>query len=51
VESLLNKNKTLRENFQVYDNNKDLFYKKFIGDIKKKHIKKIEEYGFFYFFI
>jgi hypothetical protein len=46
VEILLNKNKTLRENFEVYDNNKDIFYKKYIGDIKKKHQKKLEVYLF-----
>jgi hypothetical protein len=44
VESLLNQNKTLRENFEVYDNNKDIFYKKYIGEMKKKHQKKLEEY-------
>lgn len=43
METLLNKNKILRENFKIYDNEKDMFYKKFINDKKKKHFKKIEE--------
>jgi hypothetical protein len=43
VETLLGQNKILREKFQVYDNNKDHFYKKWISNLKKSQMSKIEE--------
>ena len=44
IETLLEQNKIHRENSQVYDKNKDLIFSKWVTEMKKNHMIKIEEY-------
>ncbi len=43
VEALLEQNKILRENFLVYDKNEDQIFNKWIKNLKKSHMTKVEE--------